>query len=66
MTRNDDVYTIVSQNSYSALSLLGVKVTKGSLPFVPVKMDALGGIEIQGIMTVAGPISLVICRSNAN
>ena len=47
--KNDDVYSIVRHNTHKALSLLGVKVTRNSLPFVPVKIDALCGIEIRGM-----------------
>ena len=63
--KNDDVYTIVNDSSYSTLSLLGVKVTRNSLPFIPVKIVALCGIEIRG-MNEHIQTSSVIISINAN
>ena len=44
--KNEDVYSIVRHSN--CVGLLGVSETRDLLPYVPVKIDALCGIKIQG------------------
>ena len=44
--KNDDVYSIV--NHSTSLTLLGVSELKDLLPFLPVKIDGLCGLQIRG------------------